>query len=140
MSVHTYDPERGEIKKWICTVVKYFVFDMNRKYARRKNSTSNEYDLSNIADNFTGYDDHRPDNGDYESMFNDEIVGALNELPYIHKEAMLLQLAGYSLNEIADISYKAGNLENKNIHTIGTRLFLARKQMRQLLTNTRKRT
>ena len=70
----------------------------------------------------------------YEQYYNDDILEALDQLTPIHKEALLLQQAGYKMEEIVEISFQNGNLKTKNMDTIKSRIFLAKKQMRSLLT------
>ena len=43
------------------------------------------------------------------------------------------------LKEIAEIEYRNGALESRNIETVKSRLFLARQQLQQLLTRDGKR-
>ncbi|CDN31828.1 hypothetical protein BN938_1748 [Mucinivorans hirudinis] len=70
----------------------------------------------------------------FREHYNDEILEALDALPEIHREALLLQQAGYRMDEIVEISYQNGNLKTKNSETIKSRIFLAKKNMRDVLT------
>ena len=70
----------------------------------------------------------------YREFYNDDILDALDQLKPSYKRALLLQQAGYKLKEIAEIEYKNGALESRNIETVKSRLFLARQQLKQLLT------
>ena len=70
----------------------------------------------------------------YRQYYNDDILKALEQLAPIHREALLLQQAGYKMEEIVEISFQNGNLKTKNMDTIKSRIFLAKKQMRNLLT------
>ena len=74
------------------------------------------------------------DISNYPQMYNDDILAALSKIKPIYREALLLQQAGYKLNEIMEISYRNGNLRTKNIETVKSRLFLAKQQMRKLIT------
>jgi DNA-directed RNA polymerase specialized sigma24 family protein len=65
--------------------------------------------------------------------YSDDILEALNRLKPIYREALLLQQAGYRLNEIMEISFRNGNLKTRNIETVKSRLFLAKQQMRRLI-------
>jgi RNA polymerase sigma factor (sigma-70 family) len=136
--IHTYTPERGSIKSWLCTIAKYTVLDKDRKHCRHSHSnTAFEYDFSQVADDYSYYDVASSRKADYltnyKLLFSDEILDALDALEYIHREALLLHLAGYKLREIADISYRSGNLKNRSTYTIGSRLFKAKQQMRRLI-------
>ncbi|MDR1339125.1 MAG: RNA polymerase sigma factor [Prevotellaceae bacterium] len=138
--IHTYSPERGNMKTWLCSIVKYTVWNMNRKHRRHSHSnTAYEYDLSQIADDYYRYDVESSRKADYLTnyrlLFSDDILEALEQLSPILRETLLLYLSGYKLREIADISYKSGNLklEYKNAGTIKSRLYEARKHMRRMI-------
>ena len=57
----------------------------------------------------------------------------------IHRDAWILQQAGYSLKEIAEIENKKGTLKSRNIETVKSRLFFARQFLRKNLTRDGKR-
>ena len=69
----------------------------------------------------------------YVQYYNDDILCALNKIKPIYRESLLLQQAGYKLQEIVDISHQNGNLKTRNIETIKSRLFLTKQQMRKLI-------
>lgn len=136
--IHTYSPERGDIKTWLCTVAKHTVLDMNRKHRRHSHSnTSYETDLSQIAGDYCAYGVESSLKGDYltdyRMLFSDDILEALEQLSPILRETLLLHLSGYKLREIADISYRSGSMKNKKTYTAGTRLFEAKQHMRRLI-------
>jgi RNA polymerase sigma factor (sigma-70 family) len=136
--IHTYNPERGDIKTWLCAVAKHTVWDLNEKYCKYSHcNTANEPDLSQIADDYCYYDVENSSKCDYlinyRLLFSDDILDALEQLSPILRETLLLYLSGYKLREIADISYKSGNLKIKNIETVKSRLYYARNQMRRLI-------
>ena len=83
-------------------------------------------DKEEISGNCMGMDN-------YGELYNDHILKALRQLKPTYREALLLQQAGYKLTEIMEIAYRKGNLKNRNIETIKSRLFLAKSQMRKLL-------
>ena len=131
--IHTYDPERGEIKPWLCTIVSRLVRKQNRTHC----NTINDYDLSQIADDYCYYDVESSRRSDYLTnyrlLFSDDILAALEQLNPVYREALLLYLSGYKMREIADISYMAGNLESRNTETVKSRLHMARKHMRRMI-------
>ena len=51
----------------------------------------------------------------------------------IYREALLLQQAGYKLEEIMEIALRRGTLATRNIETVKSRLFLAKLKMRQMI-------
>lgn len=136
--IHTYTPERVDIKTWLCTVAKYTVWNMNRKHRRHSHSnTAYQYDLSQIADDYCYYDVESSGKSDYLTnyrlLFSDDILAALEQLSPILRETLLLYLSGYKLREIADISYRSGSLKNRSTQAVKTRLYDARKQMRRMI-------
>ncbi len=131
--IDTYNPEKS-IKTWIYAVAQRHIFDLNKRNATLKTSDSVEVcELSDIngeehvSGNCMGMEN-------YADYYSDDILAALNKLTPIHKEALLLQQAGYKLEEIVEISFQNGNLKSKNMDTIKSRIFLAKKQMRNFIT------
>lgn len=70
----------------------------------------------------------------YQELYSDDVLAALKQLKPQYRSALLYQQAGYKLKEIAEIEYRNGALESRNIETVKSRLFLARQQLQQLLT------
>ena len=66
----------------------------------------------------------------WRDMYNPDIVMVLDELKPRYRDALLLQEAGYSLKEIAEIEYRKGSLRSPNIDTIKSRLRLARQHLK----------
>ena len=89
-------------------------------------------DLEEVSSNVMGI-------SNYRELYNDDILNALDQLKPQYKRALLYQQAGYKLKEIAEIEYRNGALESRNIETIKSRLFLARQTLQQLLTRDGKR-
>ena len=128
--IESYNPQR-QLKSWIYAVA--------QRHLNKRNSlmkVSDNVDVVNLPDmedsghvscNCLGMDNYR-------QYYNDDILEALDQLAPIHKEALLLQQAGYKLEEIVEISFQNGNLKSKNMDTIKSRIFLAKKQMRTLIT------
>ena len=60
----------------------------------------------------------------YRELFSDEI---------------LLQMGGYKLEEIMEILYQRGCLKTRNLETTKSRIFLAKKKLKERLTRDGKR-
>lgn len=131
--IETYNPERP-LKSWIYAVAQRHVYDLNKRNSGMK--VSDNVDVSDLPDwdNPDGVSCNCMGIDNYRQYYNDDILKALEQLAPIHKEALLLQQAGYKLEEIVEISFQNGNLKTKNMDTIKSRIFLAKKQMRYLLT------
>lgn len=131
--IESYDPARS-IQTWLHIVTKRFIGDMNNKRSQYK--TTDDVNVNQLADSIIDEDDisgNCMDMSNYPLMYNDDILAALSKIKPIYREALLLQQAGYKLNEIMEISYRNGNLRTKNIETVKSRLFLAKQQMRKLI-------
>lgn len=131
--IHTYNPERS-IQTWLHIVTKRYVYDLN---VRRRLPTTDDvsvYDLP--AGVLIGEDTHTNSMGmdNYREFYNDDILRALEQLKPIYREALLLQQAGYKLHEIMEITFRNGTLKTRNIETVKSRLFLAKQQLRELIT------
>lgn len=61
--------------------------------------------------------------GNYREFYNDDILRALDPLRPIYREALLLQQAGYKLEEIVEISYRNGNMKSRSLDTMKSRIF-----------------
>lgn len=133
--IESYDPKRP-LKTWIYAVTKRLLADLNSRNQNRLPSNEN-VDVQDVA----GWlpDEEEPGENhmgieNYEEHYNDAILAALDRLKPAYREALLLQQAGYKLEEIMEIAYRNGSLKNRNIETVKSRLFLAKSQMRKLLT------
>ncbi|MDR2913409.1 MAG: sigma-70 family RNA polymerase sigma factor [Tannerella sp.] len=132
--IETYDPSRS-IQTWLHIVCKRFIHDLNIKrsaFRRTEDVKVSEIagslaDSVELPENCMGMDNYR-------QLYGDGVLRALSELKPIYREALLLQQAGYRLHEIMEISFRNGNLRVKNIETVKSRLFLAKQQMRKLIT------
>ena len=51
----------------------------------------------------------------YREFYNDAILRALDSLKPIYREALLLQQAGYKLEEIVEISYRNGHMKSRSM-------------------------
>jgi DNA-directed RNA polymerase specialized sigma24 family protein len=135
--IETYDQARS-IQTWLHIVTKRLVRDLNHRNGAFRRS--DDVDVAEIAGSIP---DEAVAGGmnadDCCSPYGDEVLEALNSLKPIYRETLLLQQAGYRLHEIMEISYRNGNLKTKNLETVKSRLFLARQQMRQLVTRDGKR-
>lgn len=133
--IETYDPERS-IQTWLHIVTKRYVHDTDERRKRQQDMWNRDYEIDTYADETTGdgasYRSMSLDN--YRELYSDDILEALDQLKPQYRRAFLLQQAGYKLREIAEIECENGALESRNIETIKSRLFLARQQLRQLLT------
>jgi len=131
--IETYDTSRS-IQTWLHIVTKRFVADLNNRKSQYK--TTDDLDMEELADEVC-FDSEPSSNcmceDNYQDLYNDDILRALNKLKPIYREALVLQQAGYKLIEIMEISYRNGNLKTKNIETVKSRLFLAKQQMRKLI-------
>lgn len=131
--IHTYNPERS-IQTWLHIVTKRYVYDLN---LRRRLPTTDDVSIYDLpAGVLTGEDTHTNSMGmdNYREFYNDDILSALGRLKPIYREALLLQQAGYKLHEIMEITFRNGTLKARNIETVKSRLFLAKQQLRELIT------
>lgn len=135
--VDSYDESRP-VKTWLYSVTVRYIFDLENK--KRKFSRTGEVgalDISNIADDIIDEDDQECNlmtEDNYTDLYSDAVLQALQLLKPKYREPFLYQLAGYRLDEITELLYEKGSLKNKNIETIKGRIFLAKKQLRELLT------
>ena len=132
--IGSYDPRRS-ILNWIHIVTKRLVMEQNRRQSRVQ--VSENVDVYSLAPKLSDEDEtHSNAMGmsNYREFYNDDILAALDALKPIYREALLLQLSGYKLEEIVDISFRNGNMRSRSMDTMKSRIFLAKQQMRKLIT------
>ena len=139
----TYDSQRP-IHTWLHIVTKRCVYDLDRRRQKQQSLWNRDNEVDSFTDDWDTDDGEHSsfrvmDLSNYQDYYNDDILFALEQLKPSYKRAFLLQQAGYKLKEIAEIEYKNGALESRNIETVKSRLFLARQQLQQLLTRDGKR-
>ena len=131
----SYDPARP-VKTWIYAVTKRLVADLNK---RNKNRTPQNDNIDVKELRAAILDECKPSANcmsmdNYKDYYSDDVLWALDQLKPIYREAFLLQQAGYKIGEIMEITYQNGTLQTKNVETVKSRLFLAKAQLRKLLT------
>lgn len=141
--IESYDPSRS-IHTWLHIVTKRCVFDLEQKKKRKQDIWNDDNDIENFSSGRGLMDEDEPSSNimgidNYRELYNDDILAALDTLKPQYKRALLYQQAGYKLKEIAELEYRNGALESRNIETVKSRLFLARQQLQQLLTRDGKR-
>ena len=117
----SYDPARP-VKTWIYAVTKRLVADLNNRNRNRMPPDDN-IDISEISSSLSDEDEPSGNSmgmDNYREFYNDDIL--------------LLQQAGYKLGEIMEITYNNGTLQTRNVETVKSRIFLAKTQLRKLLT------
>ena len=70
---------------------------------------------------------------DMSHGLSDEIVTALRMIQPHKLSAFILQVQGYSIKEITEIEFMRGHLKRKNEENVKSRIFQARKELRELL-------
>ncbi len=121
------------LKTWIYITVVRCVFEANKRNA--KILFCDNISVESISDNLHSTPNSYTCMGmeNYRDYYSDAVLQALDTLSPKHREALLLQMAGYQISEIVEISFQNGNLRSKSCQTIKSRIFLAKKQMRELL-------
>lgn len=140
--IDTYDPTRS-IHTWLHIVTKRQVFELERR-RRRHDNKSYDIDIEDYGEcDWMANDNHISGNvmgvDNYRELYNDDILAVLDSMKPIHRDAWILQQAGYSLKEIAEIENQKGTLKSRNIETVKSRLFFARQYLRKNLTRDGKR-
>lgn len=135
--IETYDPNRP-IRTWLHICTKRHVFALERKRQNKKMPIDDDGDIETLNYQLLHDDDGVSSNimgvDNYRELYNDDILAIFDELKPIHRDALILQEAGYSLKEIAEIEFQKGTLKSKNIETIKSRLFFARQYLKKNLT------
>lgn len=139
--IETYDSSRP-IETWIHFITKRYVINLNKARYSERQKLDTDKNVYACCDEVTESDDPSWKTmtlENYRELYSDDVLEAIDSLKPIYKDALLLQQAGYSLVEIADIEYKKGTLDSRNINTVKNRLFMARQYMKNKLTRDGKR-
>lgn len=132
--IHTYDPGKS-LANWIFICCKRLIYDLDRRRAAFR--TTDDLHPEEIASHYAEDAAHLSGNcmglDNYTELYGDGILRALERLNPIYREALLLQQAGYKLEEIMEITFRNGTLKTPNIETVKSRLFLAKLKMRRML-------
>ena len=70
---------------------------------------------------------------DMSDNLSDEMVEAMRMIQPHKLSAFILQVQGYTIKEITEIEYMRGHLKRKNEENIKSRIFQARKELKELL-------
>ena len=131
--IESYNPHKC-LKSWIYIVVVRGVLESNKKNQKIRvsdnvsvESIESTESVGEVSCNCLGMDN-------YHEHYNDDILEALESLTPKHKEALLLQQAGYRIEEIVEIAFQKGTMKSKSTETIKSRIFLAKKQLRTMIT------
>ena len=140
--VSSYNPQLS-IKTWIYAVATRCIFCIENKRNRfQRTGDVGAIDLDQIAESVLDEDDQTANHislDNYRELFSDDVLSALESLKPTYREALILQLTGYKLEEITKILHEKGSLKSANVETTKSRIFLAKKQLRELLTRDGKR-
>ena len=132
----SYDPARP-VKTWIYAVTKRLVADLNNRNRNRMPPDDN-IDISEISSSLSDEDEPSGNSmgmDNYREFYNDDILWALDRLKtdLPGKPCSCSRLVTNS-GEIMEITYNNGTLQTRNVETVKSRIFLAKTQLRKLLT------
>ena len=117
-------------------LTKRLVADLNNRNRNRMPPDDN-IDISEISSSLS--DEDEPSGNcmgmdNYREFYNDDILWALDRLKTDLPGSPAPAAAGYKIGEIMEITYNNGTLQTRNVETVKSRLFLAKTQLRKLLT------
>ncbi len=132
--IHTYDPSKPFVN-WAYVCCKRLVNDLNKKRASFKvaDRVNPENFVSHYAESPSEESCNHMGLDNYRTLYSDSVLGAIDRLNPIYSEVLLLQQAGYSLEEITRMVYRNGTLNTPNVETVKSRLFLAKMRMRKMI-------
>lgn len=141
--VDTYDTSKS-IKTWIYAVTVRLVYDLETRRKRfQRTGDVGDISVEQIVSDELLDEDGPSANAmtleNYQELYSDEVLYALDRIRPMYREPFLLQVAGYRLDEITEILHQQGSMKNANIETTKSRIFLAKKRLRELLTRDGKR-
>lgn len=130
--IHTYNGNKP-LKTWIHSVVKNNVWTINKERANRAAKIADaEYSPVERSGGDNSID---LENGlmSLPDLISDEVYSSLLLLPPMLLSVFVLQIQGYSIDEITNIEYIRGHIARPSSDIIKNRIFLARKKLREKL-------
>lgn len=131
--IHTYNGDKP-LKTWLHSVVRNNVCTINKERAKEAAKIADaEYNPVEKS--------RRPDNTmDLENglltladSISDEVYSALLSIQPFRLSAFVLQIQGYSIEEITRIEFERGHLNRRSDDIIKNRIFWAKKDLREIL-------
>ena len=110
-----YQPQKALFRTWLFTLGRNSLIDELRKLARWQWHSIEEQPLESLPDEDLSFDNSE----NLQEQFNEALVS----LPFLQKEALMLQLEGFSLKGISEIT-------GEKQETIKSRLRFAKKALK----------
>lgn len=134
--IHTYKPENDNLATWMHCCIKRNVYKLDKERMKKASANFHSIDSSDLSDHIEDsegcYNALTPEN--FFNTVGDDMLWAFSQLKDIHAIPLIYNQCGYSLDEIVEICYRKGLSRNKNIDTIKSRIFFAKKNLKLLLT------
>ncbi len=130
--IQSYNPEMP-LHTWIHICTRRCCQEQNkRRFDQNSRRSDNNPLSSKIAQ------EHIMENNafadiDMSNCLSDEIISALRMIQPHRLSAFILQVQGYTIKEITEIEYMRGHLKRKNEENVKSRIFQARKELKDLL-------
>jgi len=128
----SYDPERP-IRSWVYKVAVNKLSDLHLRNNRIKYSADRE--MEEFEDKAEYVVKEFELSLAKPSLYSNSIQKCLYQLKPVLRDTFLLKEAGFKIREIAAIHYKEGQLLTNNMETVKSRLYCARKKMKEFLIN-----
>ena len=130
--IQSYNPERP-LHTWIHIVTRRCVQEINKKrYDERSKTSDNDPRASRVAMEYITTESFSHDH-DMSDCLSDEIVTALRMIQPHKLSAFILQVQGYSIEEITNIEFTRGHLKRWNKENVKSRIFQARQELKEIL-------
>lgn len=135
--ITTYNPEKS-LPCWIHITTKRHIWALEKKAWDEQCRQSDDIDVNDVDDvddllMATKHTSVIPTIENYREVLSDRTLQIFEKLSQLQRDGLLLQLQGYTNQEIADIESEKGLLKNNNVIVLKVRLSLARKFIREQL-------
>lgn len=127
----------GKIRSWIHVCVKHCIERENRRRAMSYAHQRSEVPLESYMDSTKNSPVAESPSLSDMSLFDnisDEMYKALMKIPYEELRPFMLYTQGYSMSEIAEMEYNAGNIASRSIYIVRCRVSNAKNVLRKILT------
>ena len=127
----------GKIRSWIHVCVKHCIERENKRRATSFAHQKSEVPIESYMDSTKNSPVADSSSWSELSLFDnisDEMYRALMKIPLEELRPFMLYAQGYSMSEIAEIEYNAGNIASKSVYIVRGRVSNAKIVLKKILT------
>lgn len=113
MYIETYNPQH-HIRPWLSVIIQHVIYKIKKQEAALLHAE--QYQIDNLVKpDFIS--ERCLDIDRYEDFYSDGIVQSIQKMDTVRRKAVLMQQAGYKVQEIAVQLFEDGNIKTPDLNT-----------------------